>query len=182
MGAGTLRRRRYGPKMAAAGRGEEKRRRGRRFDPLGRLAARVDARLVRHTGRSWVSRRATQARGLQYVPTLLLRTTSPRTGRRDVALFYGRQSDDYLVVGSRGGHPREPQWARNLRAEPRAVIWVDRRRVPVHARLLEGEERERAWQLMAELWPPYERYRERAQAHREIPVFALVPDVVRGAG
>lgn len=164
--------------MAAAGRSEEK---SRRFDPLGRLAARVDARLVRHTGRSWVSRRITRKRGLPYVPTLLLRTTSQRTGRtRDVALFYGRQDGAYVVVGSRGGHPREPQWARNLRADPHAVVWVDRRPVPVRARLLEGEERARAWRLMTGLWPPYERYREHAQPHREIPLFLLAADVRDG--
>lgn len=38
-------------------------------------------------------------------------------------------------------------------------------------RVAEGEERERLWKLMSEVWPDYERYQERTD--REIPVVVL---------
>ena len=46
--------------------------------------------------------------------------------------------------------------------------------VSARARVAEGEERERLWQQMAKLYPPYDRYQERAGA-RTIPVVVLNP-------
>lgn len=146
------------------------------IDPRGRLAHALDRVLVRHTGWSCVSRRATRSQDVPYVATLLLRTTHTRTGQpRGAPAFYGVQDGRYVVVGSPGGHRRDPVWARNLRADPRAVVWVARKRIPVERRLLDGAEREAAWRPMTRLWPAYERYRERARDHRQLPVFALTP-------
>jgi hypothetical protein len=36
-----------------------------------------------------------------------------------------------------------------------------------------GEERDRLWRMMADLWPDYERYQR--QASRTIPVVTLTP-------
>ena len=46
--------------------------------------------------------------------------------------------------------------------------------VSSRARVAEGEERERLWQQMAKLYPPYDRYQERTGAHT-IPLVALNP-------
>jgi len=45
---------------------------------------------------------------------------------------------------------------------------------PARARVAEGEERERLWEQMAKLYPPYIEYQERA-AERTIPVVVLDP-------
>lgn len=150
-------------------------RRKRRIGARDRLAAKLDRHLVRLTGWSWVSARVTKREGVPRVPTLLLRTTRKDGTSHDTPIFYGADGGRYLVVGSRGGHPKEPLWARNLRARPDAVVWVSRKRVPVRARLLADAEREQGWRAMASLWPPYERYQARAEAHRQIPVFSLDP-------
>ena len=77
------------------------------------------------------------------------------------------------VVGSRGGMKRDPHWARNLRAEPRARIHRARRGQDVTARLVSGDERARLWRTICQRSPIYVTYQERAAAFREIPVFVL---------
>ena len=46
--------------------------------------------------------------------------------------------------------------------------------VSARARVAEGEERERLWKQMAEIYPPYDEYQERA-GDRTIPVVVLDP-------
>ena len=49
------------------------------------------------------------------------------------------------------------------------------REVPVRASAAQGEERERLWAKMVEVWPDYEDYA--ARTDREIPVVVLEPAV-----
>lgn len=79
-------------------------------------------------------------------PMLLLRTVGRRTGAaRTAALLYVRQGDAWIVVASKGGAPNHPGWYHNLRANPDVEIQIGRERIPVRARVAEGEERDRAW-------------------------------------
>jgi deazaflavin-dependent oxidoreductase (nitroreductase family) len=115
----------------------------------------------------------TTAAGL---PLLLLETTGRRTGQpRVTPLTYATQGTDFLVVGSNWGQPRQPAWALNLRAKPEAVVLLRGTRIAVTARMLEGAEHAEAWQLLLAVWPAYDDYVERVQAHaaREIMVFRL---------
>ena len=140
----------------------------------------VDRVAVRYLGRSIISRHVTREAGVPYVPTLLLRAIGRATGDlRDTALFYFRDGEDYLVVGSRGGAPRHPQWVLNLRANPQAWVWIDRKRVSVRAQFSEGEERARLWESVTKRWPAFVDYQDRARP-REIPVIVLRP--MRPAG
>lgn len=106
-------------------------------------------------------------------PVLVLVTTGRRTGRqRRTALAHLRLDDgDLLVVGGAGGQRRVPDWVANLRAEPRAVVVVDRVGRAVVARELEGDERARAWDLARRAWPRVDVYERRAG--RPVPVFRL---------
>ena len=72
------------------------------------------------------------------------------------------------------GQRAHPDWSANLVAEQRGGVIVDGRACAVRARLAEGEERERLWRRMADLWPAYDSYRRWA-AHRMIRVFVLAP-------
>ena len=106
----------------------------------------------------------------------MLETTGRRTGQpRVTPLTYATQGTDFLVVGSNWGQPRQPAWALNLRTKPEAVVLLRGTRIPVTARTLEGAERAEAWQLLLAVWPAYDDYVERVQAHtaREIIVFRL---------
>src|SRR4051794_41588341 len=66
---------------------------------------------------------------------LLLDHVGAKSGRRRTTpLVYMPVDDDYLVVASKGGHPRDPGWVFNLRANPDTQIQIGRDRIPVRAR------------------------------------------------
>ena len=52
---------------------------------------------------------------------LLLVTTGRKTGqRRTTPLVYLEDGDDFVVVASNGGAPKDPVWCLNLQAKPRS--------------------------------------------------------------
>ena len=108
-------------------------------------------------------------------PMLLLRTVGRRTRQpRTAALLYARDRDAYVVVASKGGAPRHPGWFHNLTAEPNVEIQVARERIPVRARIAEGEERSRLWARADEInQGQYAIYQSRTK--RPIPVVVLEP-------
>jgi deazaflavin-dependent oxidoreductase (nitroreductase family) len=106
--------------------------------------------------------------------TILLLTTRGRTSGepRTTPLIHRTDDGRWVVVASRGGAPRNPSWFENLRADPEeATIQVRAETIPVRASTATGEERERLWSLMAEVWPAYDDYQARTE--REIPVVVL---------
>ena len=107
-------------------------------------------------------------------PILLLTTTGRRSGEpRTSALIFGRDGDDYLVVGSMGGAPRHPNWYLNIIANPAAQIQVRGDHIPVTARTASDDEKPRLWRIMTEVWPNYDVYQTRTD--RSIPVVVLSP-------
>jgi deazaflavin-dependent oxidoreductase (nitroreductase family) len=103
---------------------------------------------------------------------LLLTTTGRSSGEpRTTPLIFRQDGDRWVVVASKGGSPRHPQWYENLVASPEATIQVRSEEIPVRAYSAEGEERERLWKLMNEVWPDYDGYQ--AKTDREIPVVVL---------
>jgi deazaflavin-dependent oxidoreductase (nitroreductase family) len=108
------------------------------------------------------------------VPTLLLTTTGRKSGvKRRTALIYGRDTEDYVIVASKGGHPEHPAWYLNLEADPDVEVQVLDQTFPAVARTATGEERDRLWALMLRTWPAYDEYQ--ARTDREIPVVVLTP-------
>ncbi|MCX4846107.1 nitroreductase/quinone reductase family protein [Streptomyces sp. NBC_00893] len=78
----------------------------------------------------------------------------------------------WILVGSNFGRSGHPAWTANLLAGPdRAVVNWQGRDIPVHATLLEGEEREEVWRAALRFWPPYATYQARVE--REIRLFRL---------
>ena len=113
--------------------------------------------------------------GAGVVPTLLLVTVGHKSGQlRDLPLIYGESDGSYVVIASRGGTPTHPSWFLNLQADPDCELQVGAKRLKARARVAEGAERERLWKQMAELFPPYDDYQQRAGA-RTIPVVVLEP-------
>lgn len=108
----------------------------------------------------------------QGAPTLLLTTLGRKSGKpRRIALIYGQDGDNYVVVGSRGGAPKHPLWYENLVAHPEVRVQVGGERLAARARTATGEERERLWKVMTGHWPAYDEYQ--AKTEREIPVVVL---------
>jgi deazaflavin-dependent oxidoreductase (nitroreductase family) len=106
------------------------------------------------------------------VTTLILTTTGRRSGQqRSKALILGEEGDSYVVVASKGGSHRHPDWYLNLRDDPEVEVQVKDNRFRALAHTAEGAERERLWELMAKIWPAYNDYQRRTD--RQIPVVVL---------
>jgi deazaflavin-dependent oxidoreductase (nitroreductase family) len=104
---------------------------------------------------------------------LLLTTRGRSSGQeRTTPLIHRRDGDGWVIVASQGGAPDHPSWFKNIQAHPDDVtIQVMDDVIPVRARIAEGEERERLWRAMAEVWPSYDNYATRTD--REIPIVVL---------
>jgi deazaflavin-dependent oxidoreductase (nitroreductase family) len=105
-------------------------------------------------------------------PTLILTTTGRKSGeQRSTPLIFGRDGERYVLVASQGGRPRHPGWYHNLVANPDVQLQVKGDVFRARARTAEGEERERLWRAMNEIWPHYDSYQ--AKTERVIPVVVL---------
>jgi proline iminopeptidase len=103
---------------------------------------------------------------------LLLTTTGRRSGNRTTTpLIYGLDGDTPVIVASKGGAPEHPGWFENLSKTPEVEVQIKGDRFRARARVAEGEERERLWELMNEIWPHYDEYATKTD--REIPVVVL---------
>src|SRR5487761_233000 len=94
---------------------------------------------------------------------LLLHHKGVKTGTERVnPLGYRKVGDSYAIFGSAAGGPRDPQWYRNLLANPDTVAEIGAETIRVRARPAAPEERARIWA-------------KPKAAPREIPVVILVP-------
>jgi deazaflavin-dependent oxidoreductase (nitroreductase family) len=106
---------------------------------------------------------------------ILLTTEGRRSGSpRTVALFAFPSDGGWIVVGSRGGSGRLPDWAHNLLSAPRGSIRVRNESIAIRAHELDGADYEAAFAKAAASYPGYLVYRRDAR-HR-IPVFRLERD------
>ena len=88
-------------------------------------------------------------------------------------LVYMPDADDFVIVAAKGGHPKDPAWMHNLRANPETEVQVGTRRVHVRAREVAGAERGELWPKVVAFNPVWGRYQARTQ--RTIPVVILAP-------
>ncbi|MFE9256731.1 nitroreductase family deazaflavin-dependent oxidoreductase [Streptomyces sp. NPDC006879] len=97
------------------------------------------------------------------------RSGLPRT--TPLACMPEETSGTWVLIGSNFGRPGHPAWTANLLQHPEAEVNWKGRDIAVRARLLEGEERARAWADALRFWPPYATYQ--ARIDREIRLFRL---------
>jgi deazaflavin-dependent oxidoreductase (nitroreductase family) len=104
---------------------------------------------------------------------LVLETTGRRSGRtRFTPVAYWEEAGgSYMIGGGAAGKTRTPDWVANLRADPVAAVWIRRARIPVVAKELTGEERERAQLHAIGIWRGVPKYARRSG--RVIPYFRL---------
>ncbi len=107
-------------------------------------------------------------------PMLLLDHLGARSGvKRTAPLVYITDGPDLVLVASKGGHPRNPAWFHNLRANPDTMVQIGAEHRPVHARVATPEERERLWPMALATYSGYAGYQQRTE--REIPLVVLQP-------
>lgn len=111
---------------------------------------------------------------MEGAPCVILTTAGARSAKlRKTPLIRVTDGTSYVVVGSMGGAPQDPQWVHNLRANPRAELRDGAQVREYSVRELTGEEKDRWWQRATEVWPAYDDYQ--AGTDRVIPVFLLEP-------
>jgi deazaflavin-dependent oxidoreductase (nitroreductase family) len=106
------------------------------------------------------------------VPLLLLTTIGARTGiPRTSPVNYTRAGRGFVVVASKSGAPRHPDWYHNLLACPDATIELPGAVIPVRARITTGAEREHLFTRHATTLPNFTAYQKRTT--RQLPVLVL---------
>lgn len=106
-------------------------------------------------------------------PLLLLHTRGAKSGlERTTPVLATQDGTELLIVGSRAGDTRHPGWYHNLLAAPDVEVSVRGRRYPMRARVVNGEERGRAWAAVCDNYNGYVTYQRRAEG-RPIPVISL---------
>ena len=109
------------------------------------------------------------------LPVIIVTNRGNRTGAiRKTPLMRVKDGNNYVLVGSRGGAPKNPVWVYNLRADGDVEIRDEADVYTMRVREIEeGEERARLWALAVAAFPPYEEYQGRTA--RRIPVFVAEP-------
>jgi len=105
---------------------------------------------------------------------LLLTTRGRNSGNETTTpLIFGLDGDNPVIVASKGGAPDHPGWYKNLSKTPEVGVQIKGETFRARARDAEGEERDRLWRAMADVYPGYDKYQEKTE--RRIPVVVLEP-------
>ena len=109
------------------------------------------------------------------LPVVIVTHRGNKTGAiRKTPLMRVKEGDNYVLVGSQGGAPKDPAWVHNLRADPHIEL---RDETIVRSMLVrevnDMTERARLWTLAVAAYPPYAEYQARTK--RQIPVFVAEP-------
>ena len=95
-------------------------------------------------------------------------------GIRKTPLMRVKDGSNYVLVGSKGGAPKNPEWVYNLRADTSVEIRDETEVFSMRVREVHDDaERARLWDLAVAAYPPYEEYQTRTS--RKIPVFLAEP-------
>ncbi len=131
------------------------------------VAARIDPWLMRRS-----SGRVNLAAGL--LPVVLLSVRGARSGiERTVPLVYFTDAGDVVLIASSFGRPRYPAWYHNIKANPEVTLEAKGHSARFVAREVEGEDRERLYELAKQLYTGYGNYEERTAGIRHVPVLRL---------
>jgi deazaflavin-dependent oxidoreductase (nitroreductase family) len=109
------------------------------------------------------------------LPVIIVTHIGNKTGAtRKSPLMRVKDGNNYVLVGSQGGAPKDPVWVHNLRANPQVELRDETVVRPMRVREVQDEaERKRLWELAVAAYPPYAEYQERTT--RRIPVFVAEP-------
>ncbi len=109
------------------------------------------------------------------LPVIIVTHHGRKTGAiRKIPVMRVVDGKNYIVVASKGGAPKHPEWYHNLRANPNVEI---RDKTEVHSmrvrEVVDPAERERLWKIAVKTFPPYQDYQTKTD--RIIPMFLAEP-------
>ena len=108
------------------------------------------------------------------VPLLLLSTTGAKTGQlHTTPLTYSRDFSRLVIIAAKQGSPTNPDWYRNITANPIVTVEVGGERFQAVARVTEGAERQHLFDQMASERPNLELVKFQSRTARQPPVIVL---------
>ena len=104
------------------------------------------------------------------MPVVELHTVGRTSGRRRSTMLTApiHGPGRYVLVASKGGDDRNPEWYVNLCADPEVELTVHGETRPYRARTASEEEKAELWPEIVAAYPGYDGYRRRTS--RNIPV------------
>ncbi len=124
--------------------------------------------LLRATGGRWPN-------DLRGMPGVELHTIGNKTGRRRSTMLTSPIHDEnrVVLVASKGGDDRDPQWYRNLVANPDVEITMHGQTRTMRARTASADEKAALWPDIVAAYKGYGDYQQRSS--RELPVVICEP-------
>src|SRR3954447_15989308 len=109
------------------------------------------------------------------MPAIELHTTGRKSGQRRSVMLTTPVHDAQrvVVVASKGGDDRNPEWYANLAANPDVEITMEGQTKPMRARTASAEEKATLWPEIVAAYKGYAGYQKRTQ--RDIPVVICEP-------
>jgi deazaflavin-dependent oxidoreductase (nitroreductase family) len=109
------------------------------------------------------------------MPFVELHTLGRKSGQPRVTILTAPIHDDHRVVlvASKGGDDRDPQWYRNLTVNPDVEIHIDGQVRRLRARTASPQEKEEIWPQILRVYRGYGSYQKRTG--RDIPVVICEP-------
>ncbi len=103
---------------------------------------------------------------------VLLHHVGAKSGEARVSPLMSFPDDEgWVIVASKGGAPTNPAWFHNLKANPDTVIEFGTETIPVHAHVIEGEERDARWARITAVNAGFASYEKKTD--RTIPLVRL---------
>lgn len=110
--------------------------------------------------------------GHAFTTTLLLRYSGRKSGKTIVTpLIYGDIDGEVVIVASKGGADHHPAWYLNVRDSEQLEFQIGAQAFRASWREPAGAERDRVWDFMVGVFPPYRSYQ--ASTERQIPLVML---------
>ena len=136
---------------------------------LGLNAVSTAHRVIVHLSKGWL------LGSFAGMPTVELHTVGRKTGHPRSTMLTAPviDGDRIVLVASKGGDDRDPDWFRNLEAHPDIEVTMAGTRRPMRARRASAEEKAALWPRVAAAYPGYAEYQRRTT--RDIPVVICEP-------
>lgn len=106
-------------------------------------------------------------------PIVLLHTIGAKSGHERISPLVAHVDGDRIYVfASKAGAPTNPDWYRNLTANPAVTVEYGTETFPARAVVLDDAARDEIYAIQASRYPNFREYQE--QTTRKIPVVELV--------
>lgn len=112
--------------------------------------------------------------GEGYQPVCLIKHVGRKSGRTLILpLIYGMVEGEIVIVASKGGSPTHPAWYLNIAAANEVEVQIATQAFRATWREPTDAERQRIWDQMVAIYPPYAEYQE--STDRLIPLVLMKP-------